>query len=71
LVDEAKLITAGEAHADQVIRIEGGLPELPGTQIIMPEREGPVIEGPSALGEDPILPKPEPTDASQAARTHP
>jgi hypothetical protein len=37
LVDEAKLLAAGEANADQVIRIEGGLPELPGTSIIMPD----------------------------------
>jgi hypothetical protein len=37
LVDEAKLLAAGEANADHVIRIEGGLPELPGTSIIMPD----------------------------------
>jgi hypothetical protein len=36
LVDEAKLLAAGEANADHVIRIEGGLPTLPGTEIIMP-----------------------------------
>jgi hypothetical protein len=36
LVDEAKLLAAGEANADRVIRIEGGLPSLPGTEIIMP-----------------------------------
>jgi hypothetical protein len=45
LVDEAKLLTAGEGNGDQVVRIEGGLPELPGTNIIMPElNPSPVIE---------------------------
>jgi hypothetical protein len=36
LVDEAKLLAAGEANMEHVIRIEGGLPSLPGTEIIMP-----------------------------------
>jgi hypothetical protein len=37
LVDEAKLIAANQVNADHVIRIEGGLPQLPGTDIIMPD----------------------------------
>jgi hypothetical protein len=55
---------AASADPNPTIRIEGGLPDLPGTSIIMPAPEGPVIEGPSALGQDPTLPKPEPTDAT-------
>jgi hypothetical protein len=34
---ELKRITAGETTGDQIIRIEGGLPALPGTNITMPE----------------------------------
>jgi hypothetical protein len=37
LVDEAKLLAADAANGDQVIRIEGGMPPLPGTSIIMPD----------------------------------
>jgi hypothetical protein len=36
LVDEAKILAGQAANADHVIRIEGGLPSLPGTEIIMP-----------------------------------
>jgi hypothetical protein len=36
LLDEQKLLTAQGGAPEQVIRIEGGLPELPGTNIIMP-----------------------------------
>jgi hypothetical protein len=36
LVDEAELL-AGVGTGDQIIRIEGGLPALPGSDIIMPE----------------------------------
>jgi hypothetical protein len=41
LVDEAKLLTAqGEHVGEQTIHITGGLPELPGTNITMPELNG-------------------------------
>jgi hypothetical protein len=36
LLDQAKLIAAQGGHSEQTIRIEGGMPELPGTNIIMP-----------------------------------
>jgi hypothetical protein len=49
LVDEAKLGAADAANGDQVIRIEGGLPALPGTDIIMPERPEPGILPPEVL----------------------
>jgi hypothetical protein len=48
LVDEAKLLAANQANADHVIRIEGGLPDLPGTQIIMPSMD-PVLESAGAI----------------------
>jgi hypothetical protein len=41
LVDEAKLIAAnGDPNAQQRIVIAGGLPELPGTSIILPQFNG-------------------------------
>jgi hypothetical protein len=43
LIDDAKLIQAGSDHADQTIRIEGGLPTLPGTNINMPVINGHTI----------------------------
>jgi hypothetical protein len=46
LVDEANLIAADASTAPPVIRIEGGMPELPGS-IIMP------TQGPSALEHEP------------------
>jgi hypothetical protein len=64
---------AASADPNPTIRIEGGLPDLPGTSIIMPSPEGPAIEGEvaeadgeprSPLGLDPALSKPEPTDAA-------
>lgn len=36
LIDEAKLFVTQGGSPEQTIRIEGGLPELPGTQVIMP-----------------------------------
>jgi hypothetical protein len=37
LIDEAKLLaSAGDPNATPTIRIEGGLPRLPGTSVIMP-----------------------------------
>ena len=40
LVDEQKLLTAEGGPSEQVIRIEGGLPALPGTDVIMPDYNG-------------------------------
>jgi hypothetical protein len=38
LIDEAKLIAStGDPNATPTIRIEGGLPRLPGTSVIMPD----------------------------------
>jgi hypothetical protein len=39
IVEETKLAIAGQVPGDQVIRIEGGLPNLPGTAVIMPGEE--------------------------------
>jgi hypothetical protein len=66
LVDEAKLLAADAANGDRVIRIEGGLPNLPGTSIIMPDlnREPEILPPADALAapEDaaPVQPE-EPT----------
>ena len=65
LVDEAKLIAADTANGDQVIRIEGGLPPLPGCEIIMPALAAkpevlPPLQ-PSAASPGPLAaPQPEP-----------
>jgi hypothetical protein len=40
LVDDAKLASDNASHGDQVIRIEGGLPALPGSNVTMPRRNG-------------------------------
>lgn len=40
LIDEAKLIAQGDTTREQSIRIEGGLPALPGTNIVMPKING-------------------------------
>ena len=48
LIDEAKLLAAQGGPQEQTIRIEGGLPPLAGTDIIMPQLNGhivPAIEG--------------------------
>jgi hypothetical protein len=36
LIDDAKLAIQGHEQGDQIIRIEGGLPALPGTNVTMP-----------------------------------
>jgi hypothetical protein len=65
LVDEAKLVAADPANCDQVIRIEGGLPPLPGCEIIMPALAAkpevlPPLQ-PSAASPGPLAaPQPEP-----------
>jgi hypothetical protein len=50
LVDEAELL-AGVGTGDQIIRIEGGLPALPGSDIIMP-----VLAADPASGPGPLAP---------------
>jgi hypothetical protein len=45
LVDEAKLLAGDLSPGDRIIRIEGGLPALPGTNVIMPDlSKGPMTE---------------------------
>ena len=39
MVDEAKLFSAQGGSPEQTIRIEGGLPPFPGTDVIMPDRD--------------------------------
>jgi hypothetical protein len=58
LIEEAKLITAQGGGPEQVIKIEGGLPELPGTRVEMP-----VPNGHAAVGGRLLPPTPEATDA--------
>jgi hypothetical protein len=58
LVEEAKLLAAQGGPREQTIRIEGGLPELPGTNVIMPhEMNGHVIQAieSTALGASPSV----------------
>jgi hypothetical protein len=50
IIDQCKLITAqGDPNAQQIIKIEGGLPQLPGTNITMPMNghEAPINAPPS------------------------
>jgi hypothetical protein len=60
LIDEAKLLAAQGGSPEQVIRIEGGMPVLPGTNIIMPELNGHEIEleAVSALAAPGVASKP-------------
>jgi hypothetical protein len=44
LIDDQKLIAAGRDYGDQHILITGGLPELPGTEVIMPQINGHMID---------------------------
>jgi hypothetical protein len=55
LVDEAKL-AAGVGTGDQIIRIEGGLPPLSGTEIIMPVLPRDSVTGPLAPTKDSFSP---------------
>jgi hypothetical protein len=50
---------------EQVIRIEGGLPDLPGTSIIMPLPDKPTIEVDNVPATESIasIPTPEPDPA--------
>jgi hypothetical protein len=70
LVDEAKLLAADAANADQVIRIEGGLPPLPGTDIIMPDLATklevlPPLQPCAASPGPPAAPRPDPEPEAQ------
>jgi hypothetical protein len=63
MVDEAKLIAAqgGDPSKEQVIRVEGGLPELPGTNITMPQLNGHTVNGEILAPPEPrILPEQDP-----------
>jgi hypothetical protein len=46
MLDEQKLLTAQGGPPDQTIRIEGGLPLLPGCNITMPAMNGHAVDGP-------------------------
>jgi hypothetical protein len=64
LVDEAKL-AAQDPGAEQIIQITGGLPPLPGTDVIMPSMNGhagPALEG---------IPGPSPDPAPQSQDQEP
>ncbi len=61
MVDEAKLFSAQGGSPEQTIRIEGGLPPLPGTDVIMPDRnlnghqlELTAVVNPQASAPDPV-----------------
>jgi hypothetical protein len=43
IIDEAKLLTAGQGTGEQTIRVTGGLPSLPGCNITMPQLNGHVL----------------------------
>jgi len=59
-----KQINAGTTEHEQVIRVEGGLPPLPGTSIVMPVLDGnPASNGHAALAA--------PTDAVPAIESTP
>jgi hypothetical protein len=63
LIDEAKLLAAAGGSPEQTIYIEGGLPPLPGTEIIMP---------PTPMnGKDAIEPDGQTQDLTQPPVTDP
>jgi hypothetical protein len=60
LLDENKLIAStGDSNREQVIRIEGGLPLLPGTNVIMPNTMAPKSNGhdlaPDLSPDEPVV----------------
>jgi hypothetical protein len=66
LVDEAKLLAADAANQDHVIRIEGGLPNLPGTNVIMPTFEPMGKLGPETPPAEPdVLAAESPADSAE------
>lgn len=65
LIDEAKLIAAqGDPTRQQTIRIEGGLPPLLGTNIIMPKSNGHDPD-PQTPDPDPVASDPDPQPTTQ------
>jgi hypothetical protein len=57
LIDQAKLLTAQGGSPNQTIRIEGGLPPLVGTDIIMPQLNGNIVPAVSSIqGPEPPPP---------------
>ena len=59
-----KALSDDGLHLDQTIRIEGGLPPLPGTQISMPELNGQKINGVLAAPLDPAIEQTPPMEAT-------
>jgi hypothetical protein len=53
---ELKRLNADAANGDQIIRIEGGLPALPGSDIIMPELARDLAPGPLTPTKDSLSP---------------
>jgi hypothetical protein len=46
LIEETKFVIKGQVDGDQVIRVEGGLPTLPGCEnVIMPQLNGHELNG--------------------------
>jgi hypothetical protein len=61
-----KQFNAGSTEHEQTIRIEGGLPALPGTSIVMPVLEGkPMTNGHALEPPAPAVPQLEPTPKHQ------
>ena len=66
---DIKAMNAGTTEHEQVIRISGGLPELPGASVLMPQLNGHALEPPASVvptiesspkSEDPGPPPQEP-----------
>jgi hypothetical protein len=62
---DLKVMSANGGPAQQTIRIEGGLPRLPGTDVIMPAINGHSIDGEVLLPPDPQSPDPPSPDPSE------
>jgi len=62
-----KIANSDAGSAEQTIRIEGGLPALPGTQVIMPKHNGHELE----LEAEPVLPAPPKANGSADAHEPP
>jgi len=54
---DLKAVNAGATDTEQVIRVEGGLPPLPGTSVVMPVLDGkPVTNGHTLAALEPAVP---------------
>jgi hypothetical protein len=51
-----KQINAGTTEHEQVIRVTGGLPELPGTSVVMPMLNGHATNGHALAAHEPAVP---------------